>query len=102
MIDKDNINIFSFAFSEAGNDQIINKNENSAYNPIESHTSDKPVASPTASPAVTRYGRTGQNDKYSYYTKHKTINTMQKKLEYAIKRATKRIEEMEEDEEGEE
>ena len=36
------------------------------------------------------------NDKYSHYTKDKTINTMQKKLEYTIKTATKRIEEMKE------
>ena len=36
------------------------------------------------------------NDKYSHYTKDKTINTMLKKLEYTIKTATKRIEEMEE------
>ena len=37
------------------------------------------------------------NDKYSHYKKDKTINTMLKKLEYAIKTATKRIEEMKED-----
>ena len=36
------------------------------------------------------------NDKYSHYTKDKTINTMLKKLEYTIKTATKRIEEMKE------
>ena len=35
-------------------------------------------------------------DKHSHYTKDKTINTMLKKLEYAIKTATKRIEEMKE------
>ena len=37
------------------------------------------------------------NDKYSHYTKDKTINTRLKKLEYAIKTATKRVREMEED-----
>ena len=36
------------------------------------------------------------NDKYSRYTKDKTINTMLKKLEYTLMIATKRIEEMEE------
>ena len=37
------------------------------------------------------------NNKYSHYAKDKTINTMLKKLEYAIKTATKRIEEMKDD-----
>ena len=35
------------------------------------------------------------NYKYSHYTKDKTINTMLKKLEYTMKMANKRIEEME-------
>ena len=37
------------------------------------------------------------NDKYSHYKKDKTIDTMLKKLKYAIKTASKNIEEMEED-----
>ena len=46
---------------------------------------------------ATKFFVSVMNDKYSHYTKDKTINTMLKKLEYAIKTATKRIEEMKED-----
>ena len=35
------------------------------------------------------------HDKYSHYKKDKTINTMLKKLEYTMKLANRRIEEME-------
>ena len=36
-------------------------------------------------------------NKYSHYTKDKAINIMLKKLEYAIKTATKKIDEMKDD-----
>ena len=37
------------------------------------------------------------NDKYSHYLKDKAIGKMLQKLQYALKIAAKRIEEMEED-----